>query len=416
MTFPGIFKKLPVEIKTFGNSMYPLLQDGDVITIKKASFDGIKINDIICVYKNRQVFTHRVIYKTMNFLITKGDNNLLSDGKIFKKNIIGRLTSAKRGLVKFNPENYYLMQSTLYLNEIKKVTKELTKSNINFLFLKGLPIHLSYEMTYPRRIYKDCDLLIKRNNYSKLKKVLLSLGYKVHDMDLFSQQKRLRSQDLEVSFYKIINSIVILFDVHLEVVFAMTKVSNSDNLYPQKLINSLTDKFIEEKEFIKINGSKFPVLSFSNLFVYLALHLYHHNFKGSYRYDLIAFILRKRKVKYEEVIKTVKDHKLENFIFPGFLLLKRWYRIDFPKTFLDSIAPDKKALRYIKKNIENINIFDDKERISEGVERFMNLYHLSPNGIIKRITAFFSIEILYSAFWVMVRKIKIRYKYQMLKR
>lgn len=48
-------------IKSEGNSMHPLLQSEDVLYFKKTTFPGTKINDLVMVKKNKNLFTHRVI-------------------------------------------------------------------------------------------------------------------------------------------------------------------------------------------------------------------------------------------------------------------------------------------------------------------------------------------------------------------
>ncbi|MBI5122615.1 S24/S26 family peptidase [Candidatus Roizmanbacteria bacterium] len=70
-------------LKAEGNSMLPILHPNDVVQYRKINFKQIRINDIILVRKNKRLFTHRIIYKTDKYLVTKGNNNLESDGKIY---------------------------------------------------------------------------------------------------------------------------------------------------------------------------------------------------------------------------------------------------------------------------------------------------------------------------------------------
>ncbi len=104
------------------------------------------------VKKNTHLFTHRVIYKTVNYLVTKGDNSFESDGKILPRHIIAKVYKIKRNTQTFNPESLYLLQSTLYLQEINQIKKLFEREKIDFVFLKGLPLHLYYEKTHPRRM------------------------------------------------------------------------------------------------------------------------------------------------------------------------------------------------------------------------------------------------------------------------
>ena len=68
-------EKLPVRLLIVkSNSMYPTLQKGDFILIKRNN--DYKKGDIITYdYESNYLVTHRIIEKNNNFFITKGDNN-----------------------------------------------------------------------------------------------------------------------------------------------------------------------------------------------------------------------------------------------------------------------------------------------------------------------------------------------------
>ena len=394
-------------IKTFGSSMMPLLRDGDVVFIKKIKFQKIKVNDIICIAKNGKIFTHRVIYKTKGYVITKGDNNNISDGKVYSRNILGTVYQIKRNGEVFSIETLYLMQSTLYFQEIITLKSKLEKERIDFIFLKGLPLHLYFEKHHPKRIYADCDILIKGEDLHKVSSILNSLGYGLLDTSISKWQKKLKGKDIELSFYKTINNFTVFFDIHLEVVFMMTQIGKLKEVYPQKLINSITWEFLRDKRNIEVNNEIFPILSTSNLFIYLTLHLYHHNFTGAYRFDFLAELIRKEPIDFREVSKILSKYRLENFVYPCFFLLNKYYNVKFPTSFLKSIEPKGIAMRFIRKNILSESIFDEKDRIGSGVKRFRNLFILSPNNIFEKIQIVLNPQILYAISWVIIRKFRI---------
>lgn len=156
---------------------------------KKTAFSRLKVNDLVLFQRNNRIFTHRIIYKKGNYLIAKGDHNFKDDGKIYSKHILGKVTNIKRNNKIINPETIYLLQSTIYLTELKLIAKELNSKDINFVFLKGLPIHLFYEKTHPQRIYVDCDILLAKNQYQKALKIFTALGYKPLEANLKSSIK-----------------------------------------------------------------------------------------------------------------------------------------------------------------------------------------------------------------------------------
>jgi len=118
--FKNLVGKRDFCIKSHGKSMLPLLHPDDIVCSKKTTSKRISVDDIILINKNKKIISHRVIYKTNKYLITKGDNNPTSDCKIYPRQIIGKVFQVKRtsdvlkrsGQI-FNQESLYLLRSTL---------------------------------------------------------------------------------------------------------------------------------------------------------------------------------------------------------------------------------------------------------------------------------------------------------------
>jgi len=397
------------KIKTFGQSMRPLFFDGDIVYLKRIKFPQLKVNDIVCVKKNDDNFTHRVIYKSRSYLITKGDNNKKSDGKIYSRQIIGRVYQAKRNNQIFRPEELYLMQSTLYFLEIVKIKKILEKEGIDFVFLKGLPLHFYFEKNHPQRIYLDCDILVAKKNFEKTVCVLRSFGYKKIDTSLSKTQKKLKDKEIEASFYKVISGFPVVFDVHLEAAFLMTQLGRLEALYQQKLVNQLTDVFLKEKKYIRVKNEKFPILSADNLIIYLALHFFHHNFKGAFRLEFLNRVInhhlsKNRGNTESRISQKIVHYRLQNFIYPTLILLNRYYHSPAVKKLLTLLK--KKVTRFNKKNVLKVNIFDEETRLTAGITRFTNLFLLSPNSFLRKMTIFLNPQVLYLLFWVIAAKLR----------
>lgn len=385
--------------------MFPLLHDGDVLYLKKIKYTHIQVNDIVCVRKkvsphgrDETFFTHRVIYKTAKYLITRGDNNYVSDGKIYPTNIVGVVSKAKRKQV-FNVDEIYLFQSTFYFEEIIRVKRAFEKHKVDFVFLKGLPLHLYYVGSHPQRLYADCDILISKRHTRKVVNILQELGFKRSRVPLSLLQEKLKNKDSEVTYYKTINGIPVMLDIHFEAVFMMTQLGKLDALYPQRLVDSLGIFFLRNKRLVIIHEEKFPILSHANLIIYLFLHLFHHNFKGTFRYDFIRVILEKENYDDQQVIRTIKEYKLENFILPCILLLERYYKNQHITKTL-GIKPDRRMISMVQK----INIFDENDRVGEGIERFKYLFLLSPMPLYKKITVFLNPEVIVALSWVLRNK------------
>lgn len=70
-----------VQLKVHGNSMFPILKDGDIVTLRKN--DEYHRGDIVSYFfitDNRiKIIVHRIIFKRKDYVLTKGDNNNFID-------------------------------------------------------------------------------------------------------------------------------------------------------------------------------------------------------------------------------------------------------------------------------------------------------------------------------------------------
>ena len=394
-----------IPLKSQGQSMLPILHPNDIVYFKRIPFSKIKVDDLIVFKKKNQLITHRVIYKTKKYLIAKGDNNPNFDGKIYPQQILGKVYQIKRDGQIFKPETLYLIRSTHYFSEIVKIKKKFDKENINYVFLKGLPLHLYFEGTHPSRLYTDCDVLVDKKDFEKAQKILFSFGYQKADTSLSSFQKTLQDKKVENAYWKMINGFTVVFDLHLEVVFMMTQLGKLEALYPQKLIDKLTEDFLKTKREIKINNEKFLILDTYYLILYLSLHLFHHNFTGAFRYQFLDKVIRKTKVTpalTNQLIEAIKKYHLQNFVYPVFSLLKKHYQTPFPPFFLKTIKPT--SFNFI--NFKNLNIFNDESRLRAGIKRFLNLFLFSPSPFWKKLLIFFNPQVIFAVLWVAKKGIK----------
>lgn len=386
--------------------MLPILREGDVVFLKNISFKYIKLNDIICVKKNGILFTHKVVYKCETFLVSKGNNSLQSDGKVYPRNILGIARKFQRKNEIFDIEDIYLMQSTFYFSEIVRIKRCLETEGIKFIVLKGLPLHMYYEKKHPRRIYADCDILINREQIGQVNLIFKKMGYKKKEKHLFKKLKGSEINEQEVSHVKKLNGIVIEFDVHLEAVFMMTAAGSFKALYPISLLDRLTTKFLDEKIEIKIDDESFPVLSKESLFIYLGLHLFHHNFEGAYRYDFYKTVIEKSKIDYDKAIADINSFKLSNYIFPALYQLNQYYGVKIPRTFLNSMKVSAKTKRFAK-NFKFMDIFNDKGRVANGILRFKNIYAFSTENFYKKAIVLADPKVLASFIWVVLVRLGI---------
>ncbi|MDI6723987.1 MAG: signal peptidase I [Methanobacterium sp.] len=91
-------KKNKFRFKALGSSMFPLIKNGDLVTIKPVNPYDLSTGDIIFFEKNDSLILHRIIKeeKFKGKFITKGDNMPIRDPAVNSNEILGKLTSIER--------------------------------------------------------------------------------------------------------------------------------------------------------------------------------------------------------------------------------------------------------------------------------------------------------------------------------
>lgn len=396
--YKNLLKKVKFIGMSEGNSMVPIIYPKDGLYIEPASINQLKVNDIVSFQQKKKFITHRIVYKKQNYIVTKGDNNLQIDKKIFPGQIVGKIHQIKRGGRIINLEGFYLVQSTIYYQEIVKIKNIFEKENIEFVFLKGLPLHLYYEEAHPRRIYADCDVLIDKEHFKKAESIIKKFGYK---------KTGGKNKQVENNYFKNINGFDVIFDLHLEPAFLMTKFSGLEALYPQKFINQLTKELLKNKRKVKINNEFFFILNKIYLILFLALHLFHHNFRGAFRLDFLDKVIRKSRLStsnWKKIAFIINCYQLNNFVNPVFMLLQRYYQSPIPNSFLKTIKPNFTNFM-IFRNFKKLNIFDDESRTEAGINRFKLIFILSPKPLWKKLLIFLNPTVVWLIVWVIWKKL-----------
>ncbi len=399
-----------------GSSMEPVFKEGDVLYSKKISLKKIKKDDFLIFLKNKQLLCHRVIYLGHTHVVTKGDNCLRSDGKVYANMIVGKVVEMKRHNTRMNPSQLFLIQSTLYFEEIVKIVRALEKDGVRYVILKGLPLHLYYEKTYPKRFYADCDLLIDKYYIQRVTRIMKKYGYSIYDQSLSQIHSSLRTKQTEIVFKKNISSLDIYFDIHLEVDWMSQQIGRLDVFYPQNQIEKLTEEFLESRRQIVVNRESFYMLPPPYLFTYLALHLFHHNVRGVFRYDIMDRVVRMEMRKSHKSICTsdviINQYKLNALVFPVFQILKHRFNTPIPAAFLRSVMPRSDIQRRHIQTLTQTDIFDNESRLRAGVNRLFHLFILSPNPWWKKILIVLYPQILFSILWFTYYQFKRRIMFQ----
>lgn len=384
--------------------MLPILQPGDWLYFKKMSYRNFKVDDIVLVRTRfHNYFVHRMLYKSKKYAVTKGDNNLFTDGKINPKRIIAKVTKIKRGNHILLPTSLYLVQSSYYLNEIIKIKDEFDGSHINYVFLKGLPIHLYFEKSHPKRVYADCDILVDEKDATKAKAILKAKGYRSVGEPLIKTLKETNYP--EVSYQKSLRGFPVNFDIHTEAVFLMTQLGKIDSLYPQKHVKKLTQELLHNKKTVKIDGHSYKILDNRYLILYLLLHFFHHNYKGIFRLELISIVIKQSRLgkkDWEFLSNKINEYRLSGYIYPALLLLRKYYNNELPVSFLRMI---KKKPSVASEIVNSGSVFGVEDRMTSGINRFINIFRLSESPTVIKLTILFNPEIIFYSAFVLKEKL-----------
>jgi hypothetical protein len=212
---------------------------------------------------------------------------------------------------------------------------------------------------------------------------------------------------------KVVSGIPVVFDVHFEPVFLMTQLPGMSLLYPPKLLAELGEKIISGGERKIIKGMSYSLCSAPDQILYLALHIFHHNFTDSMRYQLLDSVVRKSRLSFrtiseksrsgtrfarslandtgarddawEELVHTINDYHLQGYTYGVFLLLKKYFHTPIPPSFLQSIRPKWYMLHVTCYIVKHVDIFSQDTRTKAGIQRFILIFLLSPNPWWKKI-------------------------------
>lgn len=79
-----------------GASMLPYLKEGNRVWLQLVKENQLEAGDLVAFEFNQVIFTHRVIKKGSNLLLTKGDNSIFPDPPITIDQVLGKVIAFER--------------------------------------------------------------------------------------------------------------------------------------------------------------------------------------------------------------------------------------------------------------------------------------------------------------------------------
>jgi len=386
--------------------MYPFLRDGDIIYFKPVKYTDIEDHDILVIKEGEGFYTHRVIYKTDAYIITKGDNSFNADVPVLRDDIMGKVYQIKRGKEMLMLEDLFLMQSTLYHKEILSLNRLLSSNKIPYVILKGLPLHLHYQGRHPKKIYADCDILVDPQYQDKIDVLLKKNGYNKSDEHLLKDDTYSLP---EVTYFKVSHGFAISFDIHYKL-FLLKQLDLSDSLINSFYLSKLAAQFIKNRRKIVIGSKSIPILAPEDLIVYLCFHFFRHNYRDITRLKLIDLIIRKdihTHVTWVHIEGLIKTHCLGGYVYPVFVLLIKYFDTPIPSDFMNSLKPRSFLQLFFLKQIE-ANVFQTQNRLDGGIMRFIYSWIFSSEPVHKKFILFFQKRFFLFLFWTLTKKNNLR--------
>jgi len=113
-----VSKGVECRLQVKGYSMSPFIKDGDTITISPVSGSLPRFGDVIAFIHPRteKLLIHRVVWKSGDTYLLKGEGALEPDGLIKKENVLGLVTKVerkgKRIFLGLGPERFLIAMLT----------------------------------------------------------------------------------------------------------------------------------------------------------------------------------------------------------------------------------------------------------------------------------------------------------------
>ena len=122
----------------------------------------------------------------------------------------------------------------VYADELLKLQRELNRNDIHPVYLKGIIQYYSLIGHWPEKNPVDIDILIPPSSFSKVRRILESLGYLIH------RQYQNPAARPQVSFVKPHVLSPVVCDIHNQIFFPTKYIFD---VLPPKLVKEITAEF-----------------------------------------------------------------------------------------------------------------------------------------------------------------------------
>ena len=219
----------------------------------------------------------------------------------------------------------------VYTNELLKLQKALILNNIHAIYLKGVIQYFALTNKWPSKIPVDIDTLIPPDSFSRVSRILRSLGYSMH---LPYKSPAVRPQ---TSFVKTHALMPIVCDVHNQIFFPTKYIFN---VLPPKLVKKITAEFLDRAKTISFQNQRFRILGPEDMLLHQCLNFFfHHSCRNEHQIYDITLIIKLVNINWEIILKRLMAWNLNEFVYYPLLLAKQVAKARIPNFVLEKLQP-----------------------------------------------------------------------------
>lgn len=257
-------------------------------------------------------------------------------------------------LKNFFQENVY--KNLLLVGELLKVLKLLNSHNITAIPFKGPVLAVQAYDDLTLREFNDLDIFIQKDDFSKVRKLLVSIGYNSEFQLSNPKETKYVMSQREYRFFD--KNLGLTLDVQWEV---------------SALFFSLPKTIMlgEELVSIEINNFEIPVFSTEDLLLILCLHNAGHRWtRLAWLYDILQLI-NNNSVDWTMVVRKAGKLCIKRILLINLCLIRDLFEFEIPEEIKYYLKSDS-SIQVIVKRIEN-NIFGENYEKSLLDEIYFNL-------------------------------------------
>lgn len=227
-----------------------------------------------------------------------------------------------------------IRNNLLLTGELIKILKLLELNEITAIPYKGPILSISIFHNLSLRQFVDLDFYIHKSDALKVKKLLISKGYKPFFNTNIEDSIYIKTQ----SEYKFSNEKGFLIEFHLNFQGSFFYLPVS----PLFLCNDL--------DTVTLNNSEILTFNNENLLLILCMHSASHDWDFLSRVCDISELIQSREINWNEIIKKAEILRIKKILFINLIIVKELFETEIPDDILTQIEIEQ-SLESISKEI-----------------------------------------------------------------